>query len=171
MRLAWALAASLLISGAALAHGAPRPRAAEGRSAADAVYQKGVQLYAQGRFPEALVLFVRAQRLDPSNRAARVAADRVRTEIAMSASAGARTAPPIPGYSPLETEDDESFLSDVVRFVNFDEAVGEDCDREGRARAMQGKIAQLLAEKKVALSLGRSFSKDAELHALSRRLS
>lgn len=132
-------------------------------------YRQGVERYAQGRLTEAFALFSDAQRLDPGNKAYRSAADRVRAEIMTAAASAQKRTPAAP--RPVEREDDDSILSDVLRFAGLSDEFADNADREGRSRAAQGKIAQLLAERRIASARGRQFGKDAELHALSRRLS
>jgi tetratricopeptide (TPR) repeat protein len=147
----------------------PRSRETSDRRAeADAFYQAGTDYYAHGGFPQALSAFQEALRRDPDDRAARLAIDRVRQEIAMTASA----TPPRPSASRSipQTEDEDPLLSSLVRFFAV-ETIGDERDQEGAIEARQGRIAQLLIERKVSRSLRRTFSKDAELHALSRRLS
>lgn len=50
-------------------------------------YQAGVDLYAAGRYPEAMVAFQDAVRLNPQDRAAKLALARVRTEADRSSAA------------------------------------------------------------------------------------
>ncbi len=168
MNRARALAGLLLSLGApAVAQSPPPERPAAERAAADASYQAGVDLYAEGRLSEALVLFESALRRDPGNGAARIAAERVRAELAMAgAPPHGAPAPRLEGPAPLEP----SFLERLLGFVEFERTMGDARDREGQLRAMQGRIAQLLAERKISRNRGRAFAKERELHALSRRL-
>jgi tetratricopeptide (TPR) repeat protein len=162
----------LFLGGAARAQDTARAREAAMPSAPETAYEAGVDQYARGRFSEALAAFEGVLRRDPRNRAARIAAERVRAEIAMAATARPNAAAPRPPDAPwLEPEDDGAFFSKVVGLAHFERTVGEEREREGRLRAMQGRIAQLVVEKRVSRAQGRSFLKDAELHALSRRLS
>ena len=166
-----ALAGLFLVLAAVAAAGMRPPRASRGRRAeSDFFYQAGVDQYARGRFTEALADFKEALRRDPGNDAARIAANRVREERMMLAAEGASRAPPPAVSRALPQEEDGTFLSSVLRLLAFAQTVVDEKEREGRLRAMQGRIAQLLAERKISRALGRSFTKDAELHALSRRL-
>ena len=123
-----------------------------------------------GRFPQALAAFQAASRRDPGDRAARVAVSRVRSEMRMTATE--RPAPVLPpGNKGLPPPPDETILTRVERVVEFQDTVGDERERLGRIQAMQGRIEQLLAERKVAQFRHRAFAKNAELHALSRRLS
>lgn len=133
------------------------------RAQAELLYQKGLERYAAGRFPEALLAFQEALRRDPESRAARVAAERVRAELAMAGAAREVVAEaPEPEEEPL--------FERIVRFVEFEDTLGDEREVVGRVKAIQGRIAQLLAEKRLAKACRRRFSKDRELHALSRRL-
>jgi TolA-binding protein len=155
----------ILLAAGASAGSSSRPGARGARERADALYQSGVDLYAAGRFPEALASFRDALRADPSDRDARLAANRVVEEMTMTTSAPPKT-PPLRSPS----NDGGGSLSRLERFFAFDWALAEEREREGRLRAMQGRIAQLLAEKHLSRGRRRAFLKDAELHALSRRL-
>jgi hypothetical protein len=126
--------------------------------------------YAAGRFPEALAAFEEALRQDPGSRAARVAVERLQSELAMKATDRLSATRPPGEREPASAEADAP-LSRLGRFVEFEDTVGDERERLGRLQAMQGRIAQLLAEKKIARARRRRFAKDAELHALSRRLS
>jgi tetratricopeptide (TPR) repeat protein len=162
--LAWACL--LLVPAASTAAQAPRAAQAQ-RSEAERLYQAGVDLYAYGRFPQALAAFQEALRRDPENRATRVAIDRIRQELAMTP-IEKLAASPSEGQS-YASVDDGLRLTLIERLFVW--AIADERDRSGRLQAMQGRIAQLLAEKKVTRALRRPFRKDAELHALSRRLS
>ena len=136
--------------------------------AGDILYQNGMTLYAAGRFPEALAAFQEALRRDPDSRAACVAVSRVRAEMSMSATertSAVRTS--ALGQPPP----DNTIFERLGRVVDFANEVGDERERLGRARALQGRIAQLLAERRIARVRRRRFAKDAELHALSRQLS
>lgn len=142
------------------------------RAEAGVYYQAGIDHYAAGRFPQALGAFQEALRRDPGSRAARLAASRVREEMAMTAAQSPAAARPAGDRRPRPSErEDLGLFSRVARVFAFERTVGDERESSGRAQAMQGRIAQLLAERKVARARRRAFGKDAELHALSRRLS
>lgn len=158
-------AAALLLCGAgagAAGRAAGRPFRSE---RAESFYQEGVGRYARGAFPEALTAFEAALRLEPDNKRAKAAAARVRQEISESGRPAA--APPV---RPAPPEDEESFWDRLARFARLERTVGDARNRLGQVRAMQGRIAQLLNERRVARAQRRKFTKDAELHALARRL-
>lgn len=160
----------LVLAGAAASAKARAQRPAKSsRAEADFYYQNGVDQYASGRYPQALAAFREALRRDPGNRVARIAAERVRGEIALTASekASARRAPGNRGAPPVE----DTILQRVARVLAFERTLGDERERAGRLAAMQGRIAELLAERRISRARRRAFSKDAELHALSRRLS
>lgn len=162
------LLAALLLLAASAPAGARSPKTRQAlRSEADAFYQSGIDRYAAGRYAEALAAFDEALRRDPGDRAARIAANRVRAELAMEGT------PRTGVVSVRETQEPEeaTVLERVLQAVRFEVTVGDERERLGRAQAMQGRIAQLLAERRNARSRGLRFAKEAELHALSRRLS
>ncbi len=163
----------LLVAAGASAATSPR-RAGRIHSAEAAVfYDAGVDQYAHGRFPQALASFREAVRLDPADRTARIAANRVREELAMTATEGREGGPQAPpaNWSLPPMERGGSFLSVLAGLFSIERTVGDERNREGRLLAMRGRIAQLESEKEIARAYGRKFKKDAELHALSRRLS
>ncbi|HEX4047555.1 MAG TPA: tetratricopeptide repeat protein [Elusimicrobiota bacterium] len=167
------LAALLLLAPAAGAFAAPRPQriARARRAQSELFYQAGVTQYAYGRFPQALASFQEALRRDPNDRAARIALTRVRAEIRMTAKERRPSAAPAPAARPSPAlESGDSPLPVFARCLFFERTLGDERDREGRLQAVRGRIAQLLSERRLARARGRAFSKDAELHALSRRL-
>lgn len=162
-------AASLLWTPAAA--DAKRPsRSALHAAEAEARYQAGVDHYAGGRLPEALLAFEDALKLNPEDRAARAAVNRLRAERTRTLSEApvVSRAPP-PASSPGRHS--ASLIGLLPLLFRFERAIGDAYEREGRLRAMQGRILQLLAERRVSARRRRRFDKDAELHALSRRLS
>jgi hypothetical protein len=65
---------------------------------------------------------------------------------------------------------DESLALDLPRFINFNDTCGDAVASAGTLEALNGRVAQLLSERTVALRLGKPFEKDAELRSLVRRL-
>ena len=169
--LSFALAGLIVLIGVDAAAKARSSRPAKApRAEADAFYQAGMDHYAHGRYPQALAAFREALRRDPSDRAARLAVNRVLGETAMTASEGLARAPQPAASRAIPRTEEDSVLPGLARFFAVERAVGDEREQEGRRVAMEGRIAQLLVERKVSRSLRRPFSKDAELHALSRRL-
>jgi thioredoxin-like negative regulator of GroEL len=163
MRRGILLVISVIFGAVAGAKGLPRRGSKAGRAESEILYEKGMQRYAAGRFPEALQAFREALGRDPDSRAARVAVDRVRSEMAMMGAS--QTAAAGPG-----TAGDPTLLERVARYVEFADTVGDERELLGRAQALMGRISQLMAEKRLARARHRPFAKDRELHALSRRL-
>lgn len=145
------------------------PCAARGQGkSAEAEYQAGVEFYSQGRFAQADAQFRRTLRLDPSHRSARLALERLRVERASFAAPQAARAAPRPAVD-AEPEDDP--FDSARRLFFFEETLGNAREDAGRLQAMLGRVAQLRAERELCRARGRAFERDAELHALSRRLS
>jgi hypothetical protein len=163
-----ALTGVCLFEGGAASAGRLASRKALHAAEAEVRYQAGVDCYADGRFSEALVAFQDALRLNPNDEAARAAVDRLRSEQARAA-AQRPAAASHPALRRMGGEDD-SFVAKVERYLLFERTVGDARNQQGELLAKQGRIAQLLVERKVSRALRRAFEKDAELHALSRRL-
>ena len=163
--LAWVC---VLEGGASFAAPKSAPRKGLHAAEAEARYQAGVDDYSHGRYSEALVAFQDALTLDPNDRAARAAVDRLRAERIRpepaESAAAARRSPP------LVAEFDELPLGRFRSLVEFERTLGDARNQQGEVLARQGRIAQLLAERRLSLARHRAFRKNAELHALSRRL-
>ena len=151
-RLPFAVAGLILLIDAAASAGMRQRRTASVPNAqADSFYQTGVDQYAEGRFPQALAAFQEAVRRDPRNHAARIAVSRVHEEIAMAVSEKSPSASSQLSASQTlaKTEVNDSFLSSIAPYFAIEQTVGDERDHEGQILAMQGRIAQLLIEKKV----------------------
>jgi hypothetical protein len=145
-----------------------RPPGNGRESLAQARYTVGVDLYARGEFSQALVAFQDAVRLDPRDRSARAAVNRVQMELGRRVQPGApvwRTRP-----KEAESEGGGPLLEVLVGLLNFERAVGDPVNDQGAQQAKLGRIAQLLGERRVSRARGLSFAREEELHALSRRL-
>lgn len=134
---------------------------------AEAVFQEGVSAYASGRFDEARARFAEAARLDPGHRAARTSLARLDVEMRGRPDPDAAVPAPLP-RPPLAG--DRTLLEELAAFLAFEETIGGAASDLGAARAAQGRVAQLAAERRVARARGRPYPRDAELHALTRRL-
>ncbi|MDE2510172.1 MAG: hypothetical protein KGL74_03525 [Elusimicrobia bacterium] len=160
-------ACALLIAGVCAAREAPsRKDECLAEAEAAALYQSGVQEYARGRLPEALRHFEAASRLNPNDRAARSAVLRLRAEsprvVELPGHYDARRASP---------PRDGGVFAWLEALAHFESTVGDARSGLGSLRARQGRIAQLLIERRVCRERRRAFAKNGELHALSRRLS
>lgn len=167
-----------IVAGLALGGAAPgfastgrRATLAKRRPLAEARYRAGVDFYARGAYTEALVAFQDAVRLDPGDRAARAAANRVRSEL------GRHAATYSPGASvwrlrpePPADRGEASVLAGLAQFVHFERTLGDSRNQQGAQQAMLGRVAQLLAERRMSRARGRPFAREKELHALARRL-
>lgn len=65
---------------------------------------------------------------------------------------------------------DDSLALDLPRFINFNDTCGDAVASAGTLEALNGRVAQLLSERAVALRLGKPFDKETELRSLVRRL-
>lgn len=140
------------------------------RALVQARYRAGVELRARGRASEALVAFEDAVLLDPGDTTARTALRRLRAEISRRAAtlptaSGERG----PRSRAVAAEDAVSPAIGLMDLIRFERTVAELRDWRGEQRAMQGRIAQLLAERRVCRAQGRTFTRERELHALCRR--
>lgn len=138
---------------------------------ADARYQAGMALYAAGDPLTALKSFRAALREDPEDPYVRAAVRRIEAELA--AASAPSSAPPPPETSMLEAAADAFdalCLVAIPRAVNFDDSVGGAQDVEGTLAALNGRVAQLLQERRYASEHDLPFRKDRELRALVRRI-
>lgn len=168
-RLIFPIVAGLILGAAGVA-AARRAPLAKRRPMAEARYRAGVDFYARGAYTEALVAFQDAVRLDPHDPAARAAANRVRSELGRHA----------PTYSPGSSvwrlqpdpppERGGGVLAGLAQFVHFERTLGDSRNEQGAQQAMLGRVAQLLAERRISRERGRPFARESELHALARRL-
>lgn len=142
------------------------PACAASPSEAERQYQKGVSAYAQGHHALALSAFRESLRLDPRNLSARAAVQRIALEASQPDSARSTT-PSAPGS---EGALDDFLLRQVPRYFRFERTVGDARADQGTLDAMQGRVAQLMGERRLALSHRGVFVKDRELRALVRRL-
>lgn len=159
------------VAGAGLAAAGRGAAPAKRRPLAEARYRAGVDFYARGAYTEALVAFQDAVRLDPGDRASRAAANRVRLELGRHAGTYA------PGSSVWRMQpespadrDGGSLLAGLAQFVHFERTLGDSRNQQGAQQAMLGRVAQLLAERRILRTRGRPFARENELHALARRL-
>jgi len=127
-------------------------------------YQAGMKFYVAGAKDRALASFRQALRLAPRDPSARAAVNRLEVEL-MSPTRPEPARPEELGEDPVEV-----FAAQVVGFVMFEETLGEARSKTGTLEAMQGRVAQLLAERKRAKSKGLAFAKERELRAMVRRL-
>jgi hypothetical protein len=65
---------------------------------------------------------------------------------------------------------DDSLVVGLPRFINFNDTCGDAVASAGTLEALNGRVAQLLSERTVALRLGKPFDKETELRSLVRRL-
>ena len=146
-------------------------------------YQHGVQLYADGKPPQALAIFKKIVRKNPKNQYARAAIARVESEIGLkkqpapdiAASAKLKPGPAeaeIPRYwtERVSEKVDDFLIVNLPRSLNFNHTLGDFITGVGTLQAVQGRVNQLLAERKFALAKNRPFSKEKELRALVRRM-
>jgi len=129
-------------------------------------YQAGMQFYVAGSKDQALSSFRQALRLSPQDPSARAAVNRLEVELMSPPPTRPEQARPDElGEDPVEV-----FAAQVVDFVRFEETLGDARSKTGTLEAMQGRVAQLLAERKRAKSKGLAFAKERELRAMVRRL-
>lgn len=155
-----------LLAVLALIPGAAQARAKESRPTA---YDKGAQLYADGKLPQALAIFQAILRREPGDRAALKAARRVEAELA-------RRRPPsrVPDAEALldwtADDVDELLAIRLPRLLRPEDAVGDLLHAVGTLEAAGGRVSQLLVERRFARKRGRKFLKERELRAAVRRL-
>lgn len=65
---------------------------------------------------------------------------------------------------------DDSLALGLPRIINFNDTCGDAAASAGTLEALNGRVAQLLSERTVALRLGKPFDKETELRSLVRRL-
>lgn len=135
---------------------------------AEALYQAGVQAYADGRRDTAAIDFRAALRLAPAHRAARKGLQRLRAEQARRAEAA--PAAPAAGSPRAALPPYEGVFPALTRFCYFERVLGDAAAETGRVEASLGRIAQLQAERRLCRARGRPFGRARELRALSRRL-
>lgn len=160
-----ALGLALVLSGAAWSQ-----EEREFQPEAERHYRAGVGFYAEGRRLEALDAFRKALRIEPDNGTVRAAVDRVRLELS-------RPVDPAPTLSLAQTGEpasleewiDDWLLVLAPRYIRFEKTLGDAWTGQGTRDAMGGRVAQLMAERRLALVRNRTFLKDPELRALVRR--
>lgn len=130
----------------------------------DDYYQKGLNLYAAGKTPQALGAFRVALRRHPEDQSAQAAVQRLEVELAYAPVASSAKASVEPSWI------DDFVLADMPWLINFNDSIGDSVNASGALNACNGRVAQLLAERKIALAQERPFGKERELRALVRRL-
>ena len=151
-----------------IASAAPGGKAggAQDRGDVDALYQKGMRLYAVGKPEKALPVFKEVLRRDPDDRSARAAVVRIYTELAFARLPKQEYSQP----PTLSESIDEFLVVDVPRYYDFGRTFGDDIAQAGTLDALNGRVSQLMAERRRALEAGREFAKERELRSLVRRL-
>lgn len=147
------------------------PARAAPSSEAERQYQKGLSDYAQGRRVPALAAFQEALRLDPKSPSARAAVQRITLEVSRpdvyrptpAAQKGSALAS-------LEEALDDFLLRQAPRYFRFERTVGDARSDQGTLAAMQGRVAQLMGERRLSLSRRSPFAKEREFRSLVRRL-
>ncbi|OFX11209.1 MAG: hypothetical protein A2516_00065 [Alphaproteobacteria bacterium RIFOXYD12_FULL_60_8] len=110
-------------------------------------------------------------RLDPKDLSARAAIQRIALEAAQSGSTLSSPAQPHrSALASLEEKTDDFLLRQVPRYFRFERTVGDARANQGTLQAMQGRVAQLMSERRLALAQRSAFAKEQELRALVRRL-
>lgn len=129
----------------------------------------GAELYAEGRPEESLSAYRRALTRDPSNRTARAAVRRIEAELARNRAARIKA---VRTHALAVTDPTLRWLGQLASFIHFDRSLGNLRSRLGTQSAMQGRVTQLLAEKRVARARRKTLpkAKELELRALVRRL-
>jgi hypothetical protein len=156
-------AAWLMLAGAGSA-----PAATPSGPAAADLYQAGMDDYARGDLDAALASFRAALVQEPENRPATAAAHRMEFEIAARDAAhdaddrAARLSPP--------SAFDRFCLVTVPRWFYFERTIGDGLANVGTMHALNARVAQLLAERKIAFARKRPFKKELQLRALVRRM-
>ena len=147
------------------------PACAASPSEAERRYQQGLSAYAQGHRALALASFKESLRLNPKSPSARAAVMRIELEAAQADSArSVPTAAPKSAVASSEGTLDDLLLRQVPRYFRFERTVGDARADQGTLAAMQGRVAQMLSERRHARVRGRSFDKERELRELVRRL-
>lgn len=145
------------------------PRAARAAACPDCrrEYHRGVALYSQGRLAQALAVFRDVEAREPGDRPARLAARRVARELA-----SVRRAPRLPPAArPAQSQSAlDDLLLRAAAWFDFDRLVGDRLSGAGALAAACGRVRQLLAERRLALSRHRPFARERELRAMIRRL-
>jgi hypothetical protein len=132
----------------------------------DDYYQRGMDLYAAGKTPQALGAFRVALRRHPEDQAAQTAVRRLEVELAYKPTATHAG----DNYSAEPSWLDEFVLADMPWLINFNQSLGDSMSASGTLIACNGRVAQLLAERRLAMAQERPFLKEKELRALVRRL-
>lgn len=131
-------------------------------------YQRGLELYSHGRLREALSQFEEALRREPDNVLARNAARHIERDLlAERAGFGPEASAP---RRETWSERLDDWLLDAGRWARFEAVLGDRLSGLGGLRAAQGRVRQLLAERRLARALHRRFRRDNELRAMVRRL-
>ena len=133
------------------------------------LYQKGAQAYAQGDLNGALAAYEELQRADPGDRTAALSIGRIKMELAARQATPARAVPAAAAHRQADDLDD-IILQDLAVWFNFERTLGDVRSDLGTLQARNGKVAQLMAERRLAISRDRGFPKERELRALIRRL-
>lgn len=152
------------------ASAAPQKRPAPELEEAERRYEIGVGLYAGGRPAAALAEFKASLNLRPNHAATRAAVLRLESETAAIPPPAAASRPSTDDPTRRGEALDRLFLVSIPRWINFDKTVGDALSRVGTVAALNGRVAQLLAERRLALARKRPFPKDKQLRALLRRV-
>lgn len=150
---------------------APESSSRERSPAAERRYREGVKFYSDGSKSQALACFKEALSLAPRDPAVGSAVRRVEIELAQSIVAAP---PPAAGRVRGPKDGEERFsdhlLEELPRRLRFERTLGDAWSAQGTLEAMQGRVAQLLSERKVARARGQAYAKEHELRAIVRRL-
>jgi hypothetical protein len=130
----------------------------------DTYYLGGLSLYAHGETKQALAAFRDALARHPNDPKALAAVRRLEVELA-----GQKPSSP-KRRRRLALVVDRTWLDHSFWWVRFGRTLGDAESAQGSLTALQGKVKQLLAERRRAFALRRRFSKERELRALVRRM-
>lgn len=148
-------------------------RAEEGSSADGARsqprYERALRLYTDGRLREAQRAFAAIARDYPDHKAARTAVVRIQYELDQDEPLVFSPAPAARERGLAEGMD-ELLLGSLPAYLRFERTLGDARTRAGTLRACQGRVEQLLAERRWARSRKAPFRKERELRAMVRRM-
>jgi hypothetical protein len=144
--------------------------AAEDSAPPQSRYEKALQLYSDGKLREAQAAFASLARDYPNHEAARTAVVRIQNELDPDGPMAWVHSPSVHEESSLEDAFDNFLLDSIPRCLRFERTLGDARARVGTLQACQGRIDQLLAERRLARKLKRTFRRDKELRALVRRM-